>query len=363
MSLNKPSYIVVGSALFSMFFGSGNLIFPLMLGRDAGSAYVVSTLGFILSAVMIPCLGVIAIAFAEGNYQKIFSSLFSSRLSTLLIFIILLSFVPFGAAPRCVILAHASLNSFIPMPDLWLFSMIFMVLVWYFIYDQRNLINNFGIILTPLLLISITIMVISAFLYGEVDPPTASHRDLFVNSLLEGYNTQDLFSALFFSSSLILLMKNSFDNKRELIVTMLKGSLVGILLLTILYMFLIASSSLHSDILIGHSGADLVSILAKHTLGQKWGLVAGFGVALACLTTAVALVMAFSEFLRAHILNKKYHKLALPISLLSIYLTSLLAFEGIMAVVAPLMKIIYPLVVIIVLRYLFKLWLKAKSQS
>jgi LIVCS family branched-chain amino acid:cation transporter len=360
---HKPSYIIVGLALFSMFFGSGNLIFPLMLGRDAGSAFVISALGFILSAVLIPCLGVIAIAFAEGNYDKIFGAMFRPQISNILIFIILLSFIPFGAGPRCVVLAHASLNSFVPMPALWLFSALFLGLVWYLIHDRSHLIDNLGKILTPLLLVCISIMVVSAFIHGEVDPPTASNYELFKNSLLEGYNTQDLFSSLFFSSSLIMLMRSAFTQKRELIYTMLKGSLIGILLLTILYVFLIAASSLHSDILVGHSGVDLVSILAKHTLGPRWGLVAGFAVALACLTTAVALIMAFSEFLIAHILVKKYHKLAVPMSLLSVYLTSLLAFEGIMALISPLMKIIYPLVVIIVVRYLFELWSKHKANK
>ena len=89
----KPSYIVVGLALFSMFFGSGNLIYPLMLGRDAGSAFVISALGFITTAVLVPCLGVIAIALAEGHYERIFNSLFKKNLSLLLIFFVLLSFI------------------------------------------------------------------------------------------------------------------------------------------------------------------------------------------------------------------------------------------------------------------------------
>lgn len=363
MRPSKPSYIVVGLALFCMFFGSGNLIYPLMLGRDAGSDFLISAFGFVLSAVFIPCLGVIAIAFAEGNYQKIFAAMFRPQISLILIFIVLLSFVPFGAGPRCVVLAHASLKSFVPMPDLWIFSALFLALVWYLIHDRRHLIDNLGKILTPLLLVSTFIMVISAFIHGEVDPPTASPLTLFTSSLLEGYNTQDLFSSLFFSSSLIYLMKSSFDKKSEMITTMLKGSAVGILLLTVLYIFLIASSSLHSDILIGHSGVDLVSILARHTLGPNWGLVAGFAVGLACLTTAVALIMAFSEFLCAQILVKKYHKLAVPISLSCVYLTSLLKFEGIMAVISPLMKIIYPLILLIVLRYLFELWSQHRANK
>jgi LIVCS family branched-chain amino acid:cation transporter len=338
----KPSYVVVGLALFSMFFGSGNLISPLMLGRDAGSSFMISACGFILTAVFIPALGIIAISFAEGNYEAIFARMFQRKVALFLIFVILLSFIPFGAGPRCVVLAHASLKIFVPMPPLWLIDVL-------------------GKILTPLLLVSISIMVISAFINGEIDPPSSSHLDLFVNSLFEGYNTQDLMSSLFFSSSLIVLIKTSFSDKKAMILTVLKGSALGIALLVALYFLLIAASSLHSDILIGHSGIDLVSILAKHTLGPRFGLAAGVAVALACLTTAVALIMAFSQFLATHVLVERYAHFSLPLSLVSVFFTSLLEFDGIMAIISPMMKILYPVIVIVVLRYLLDLFISYRT--
>lgn len=363
MSNKQPGYFIVGLALFSMFFGSGNLIYPLMLGRDAGESFMISALGFVLSAVLLPCFGIIAISFAEGNYEKIFGSMFKEKISLALIFIILLSFIPFGAGPRCVVLAHASLKTFMPMLPLWLFGLLFLGIVGYLVNDRSHLLDVLGRVLTPLLLLCVSIMVVSAFIHGEVDPPTAAPMDLFVNSLFEGYNTQDLMSSLFFSSSLIMLMKSSIPKKQEMIFTMLKGAVVGIVLLTTLYVLLIAASSLHSDVLIGHSGIDLVSILARHTLGPQFGLVAGVAVALACLTTAVALIMAFSEFLSNHFMMKRYAYLALPLSLLSVYLTSLLEFEGIMAIISPLMKIIYPIILIVVARYLLNLLLVYRAQK
>ncbi len=356
MKQKQPNFVVIGLALFSMFFGSGNLIYPLMLGRDAGSSFLISACGFVLSAVLIPCLGVLAISFAEGHYERIFATLFRGKLSTTLIFLVLLSFIPFGAGPRCVVLAHASLKTFIVMPPLWMFSFLFLAVAVYLIYDRNHLIDNLGKILTPLLLISITVMVTYAFINGEIDPPLKSNSVLFKESLFEGYNTQDLLSALFFSSSLIFLMKSSFNNKKTMIITTLKGALVAIILLTALYVFLIAAASLHNDILINKNGIDLVSILARHTLGPKLGLVAGIAVALACFTTAVALVLAFSEFLKNHLLPKGFKNWSLILSAASVFLTSLLEFDGIMAIISPMMKIVYPLILILVLRYLWQLW-------
>ncbi len=358
MRNQQPSFIVVGLALFSMFFGSGNLIYPLMLGRDAGSSFLISALGFVMSAVLIPCLGVVAISFAEGHYERIFATVFRGKISVALIFLVLLSFIPFGAGPRCVVLAHASLKTFIPMPALWIFSALFLGIVIYLINDRSHLIDNLGKILTPLLLVSITIMVVFAFINGEIDPPLKSDGALFKESLFEGYNTQDLLSSLFFSSSLIMIMKSTFNNKKDMIMTTLKGALVAIILLTMLYGFLIAAASLHNDILIGKNGIDLVSILARHTLGPTFGLVAGVAVALACFTTAVALVLAFSEFIRAHFLSKQHKNWSLGISAMSVFLTSLLEFDGIMAIISPMMKVVYPLILLIVVVYLWQLWQK-----
>lgn len=354
MRHQQPKFYIVGLALFSMFFGSGNLIYPLMLGRDAGSSFLISAVGFVLSAVLIPCLGVIAIAFAEGNYEKIFKTVFKGKISIALIFLVLLSFIPFGAGPRCVVLAHASLKTFMPMPALWAFSALFLGCAVYLIQDRSHLIDNLGKILTPLLLLSITVMVTFAFINGEIDPPLKSDMVLFKESLFEGYNTQDLLSSLFFSSSLIMIMKSTFKTKKDMIMTTLKGALVAIILLTALYVFLIAAASLHNDILIGKNGIDLVSILARHTLGPHFGLIAGVAVALACFTTAVALVLAFSEFIHAHFLPHKNWSLAISAS--SVFCTSLLKFDGIMAIISPMMKVVYPLIVLIVLIYLWHLW-------
>lgn len=363
MSDKKPSFIVIGLALFSMFFGSGNLIFPLMLGRDAGSSFLISAFGFVLSAVLIPCAGVLAIVLAEGDYLRIFSATVRGSFAKAFIFFILLSFVPFGAGPRCVVLAHASLKTFLPMPSLFIFASIFLAIVAFLVADRNHLVDILGKVLTPLLIICVAIMVIFAFINGEIDPPLMSDVDLFKNSLLEGYNTQDLLSSLFFSSSLIMLLKSRFKNSHEMIVETLKGSLVGVVLLSVLYVFLIACGSLHNDILIGKSGIDLVSILAKHILGPQFGLVAAVAVALACLTTAVALVMAMSDFLRANILQKGHGSLALPITVVSICFTSLLEFDGIMAIISPTMKFVYPLILFVVIRFLFELYRKKKQSS
>lgn len=356
-----PSFIVVGLALFSMFFGSGNLIFPLMLGCDAGSSFLYSALGFILTAVFIPLIGVVAIAYAKGNYDEIFAKSFGGKIKTSFIFLVLVSFVPLGAGPRCVVLAHASLKNFMPMPPLFIFSAIFLGLVAYLVHDRFNLLDVLGKILTPMLIICIAIMVFSAVRNGQMDLSLKPENKLFLEALMEGYNTQDLLSALFFSSSLIFLIRPYFNRTKDLTLTILKGSVISISLLTLIYVSLIGAASLHNDILKDKSGIDLISILAQHTMGDNFGLIAGLAVALACLTTAVALIMAMSDFLRTHFLSKNQKNWGLFLSLISVFFTSLIEFEEIRKIISLAMKIIYPLILLIVIRYLISYYFTHKK--
>lgn len=350
MNIKKsPNAIVVGMALFSMFFGSGNLIFPLMLGRDAGNLFYLSAISFILSAVIIPFLGVLAIIKAQGNYRLIFEGFLGKKLSFIMIFFSLVCFIPLGAGPRCVILAHASLKQFISMPPLWLFSLLFLIFIAYLVSDKRHILDVLGKVLTPALLICVITMVIASLSYGQLGEPLQTPMDIGLNSLFEGYNTQDLFSALFFSSTLLSLINHSFDNKKQLRATLFKAGILGCLMLMLLYVLLILASAYHSSILLGESGIKLVSILAKHTLGQA-GLIASLAVALACLTTAVALVLAFKDFFINSFAcsNNK----ALFLSVASIFATSLIKFEGITAIISPILKFFYPIVLLLVCAFL-----------
>ena len=66
MKLTKKQMILISFMLFSMFFGAGNLIFPPFLGQNAGSNTPAATFGFVITAVILPILGVIVVAQADG---------------------------------------------------------------------------------------------------------------------------------------------------------------------------------------------------------------------------------------------------------------------------------------------------------
>ena len=211
MNIKKnPSALVVGLALFSMFFGSGNLIFPLLLGANYQGYFPIATLGFVITAVILPSFGILAMVLAGGDYNKIFINIMPKKYSQTLIFLILLFWIPFGSGPRCILLAHASVKTYITfLPNIWSFSLIFLSLVYFFIKNQNKVINLLGKVLTPLLLLSIFLIVFASFEKINFTPPLQSMSDVFFKSVLSGYYTQDLIAAIFFSATLVGMLNLS----------------------------------------------------------------------------------------------------------------------------------------------------------
>jgi LIVCS family branched-chain amino acid:cation transporter len=350
----SPSTLVVGLALFSMFFGSGNLIFPLMLGAKYQAYFYICALGFVITAVVLPTLGIIAMIPAHGRYDQLFDKLLAPKYSRWFFLSVLLFWIPLGSGPRCVILAHASINTYlVGTPVLWLFSALFLTLVYFAVINRGRLIELLGKVLTPLLLISIFCIVISSLsTSGDLDPSAFPASEVFLKSIIDGYYTQDLIAAVFFSASLVGMLNQRMNQKLALEKT-LRGGLIAVALLALLYGALMAASAIHGEYLIGLSGEKLVSALAKIALGHHFGGISSIAVSLACFTTEIALVLVFAEFLVSHLFKIPF-KLALIITLVMVWLMSLLDFSALMAVIAPAMQIIYPILFILVIRLLWR---------
>lgn len=127
---NRSSPLIIGMALFAMFFGSGNLIYPLFIGTESQTAWLSSTLGFLIAAVLLPFFGVIAMVLYKGNYDNFFQTI-GKKNGFILSLVLLTVWIPLGSAPRCMTLAYASMESYFSfMPPLWLFCIIYSILVF-----------------------------------------------------------------------------------------------------------------------------------------------------------------------------------------------------------------------------------------
>jgi len=342
------SSLAIGLALFAMFFGSGNLIYPMYLGKLAGDQWSIASLGFLITAVAVPLTGAIAMVLFRGCYQSFFTCL--GRIPGLLaIATLLIVWIPLGSGPRCVTLAYASMLPYIETPlPLWLFSAIYCLTCMWITSKKTRMIDLLSYFLTPCLLLCLSIIAIKGIDFSNM-AVTTFPSSLFMLGLTEGYNTMDLIASFFFSASIIeILRSRNYDEERSLSTT-LKGAVVACVLLGLVYLGLVALAATHAEILDGVPKEQLLVYLAKHVLGSNIGAIASLSVFLACITTSVALTSVFTDFLTEHLFKdaeKRSWSLWLTQSIT--FAMSLTGLKGIAFVTGPILEVFYPMLMVLI---------------
>ena len=343
----KSSYFFIGLALFSMFFGSGNLIFPLHIGQLAQDHFLSATLGFLLTAVAFPFFGVIAMVIFQGNYTDFFSCL-GKRTGTLLTALLLTVWIPLGSAPRCIALAYASSLTYFSLPPLWVWSLFSCLLIALIVYKKSRMLDFLGYVLTPMLLICLLIISIKGLWGASFSMSSYEHSTLFFEGLKEGYNTMDLIAAFFFSASIIDILKK--EGSEDPMKITLKACIVGVSLLGIVYFGLIALAGAYSGSLEGIPKEQLLSHIALIVMGPQLGIIAMVTIVLACLTTLLALVSVYSDFLGKTLFHKykSREQLSLCCTLIGTFILSTLGLSGITFITAPILEVFYPLLIVLI---------------
>lgn len=348
--------------MFSMFFGAGNVVFPLAVGQFAQDGNLYAALGLLITAVGVPFLGLVSMTLFSGDYEKFFN-----RIGTTFGFLVALAIMvligPLGAMPRTVALSFSTTQMFWPDIQLPLFSLASCILIFFLTIRKSRVVDIIGTFLTPLLLLSLGVIIVRGLWIGPSLPDTDfSAIGLFFHGLNEGYQTMDLLGAFFFSTVIIDSLKkqtaHSDSSPTGLIKLTFKASCIGAGLLSAVYLGLSFVASSWSQQLAITRPDYYLGVLAVSILGPYAGVVACVAVALACLTTAIALAAVFSEYLHKVIFkNKVSYRLCLGGTLVVNYFVSTLEFTGIMKFLAPILEVCYPaLILLSVLNILYKLW-------
>lgn len=361
MSQNRQlSFIVIGLALFSMFFGSGNLIFPLFLGQIAEGQWLFASLGFFTTAVLLPLTGVIAMVVYKGDYYTFFGC-FGKKIGFISILTLLTVWIPLGSGPRCAALAYASMLPYIDSPlPMWFFSAIYCTITFMVVYKKARILDILGYVLTPLLLICLALIICKGIDFPALVPAEVSSNTLsfLFRGLSEGYNTMDLIASFFFSASIINILRRSTHDEARSLSTTFKASLVGATLLAIVYIGLICLAVSHSDALYNIPKEQLLVHIAKDLLGSQLGIIASLAVFLACFTTSVALTTVFADFLAERILgNRDQYPIALLITQSVTFVMSITGLEGITAVTEPILRVFYPMLMLMIVINLSRKWM------
>ncbi len=360
--LTSPT-LTTGFATFAMFFGAGNVVFPLGIGQFAQDKNIFAILGLLITSVGVPLTGLITMILFNGEYKKFFERIGDIPGYLLALFLMVI-IGPFGATPRTVALSYSTVNVFYPIMSLPLFSIIFCTLIFIFAYRRSSIIDILGKYLTPFLLLALfTIIIRGLFTIPEVTPQNSENGfALFFHGLSVGYQTMDLLATPFFSSVIIVGLKSHIDpkeqkNYRVIIFQALKASCIAASLLAFIYVGFSYVAAFHSAELEFVKQEDMIGTVALHMLGTYGGIVASCAVALACLTTAIALASVFAEYIHKDISgNKISYGAALAFTMVITFFMSTLEFSGIVQALTPILIICYPaLIVLCVVNMFYKL--------
>lgn len=355
--------LTTGMAIFSMFFGAGNVIYPLSLGQYAQDYNYIAILGFLITAVGVPFAGVIAMTLFNGDYKQFFA-----RLGTwpgFAVAAVIMGLIgPFGALPRCIALAFSTTSSYLPGISLPLFSGISCLLIFLFTIKRSSLVEILGSVLTPFLLGALAVIIIKG-LWVSPASQAADHQHItvFMEGIKQGYQTMDLLGSFFFSSVVLICLKRELPKREGLHYSLLfslalKASLVGAFLLSLTYIGFSYVAAFHSEQLSAVHADELIRQIAVTVLGEHAGIIVCLAVALACLTTAIALCAVFAEYIHEEISGGKMsYGVALVITLLIAFAISTLNFTAIISLLAPVLEICYPaLITLTLLNILYKLY-------
>lgn len=357
----KGNWFYNGLAMFSMFFGAGNVIFPLIVGRHVEGRIPFALIGLFLTAVLVPFSGLMSITLFQGDYVRFFKR--TGRVTGAFITVLVLALIgPFAGIPRCITLTYSTLNVYFPGLSLIIFSAISCCVILLCCIRKQKILDLLGYVLTPLLLCFLGIFIIKGILTPT--PPTEfpiGDLEAFKYGLIEGYNTMDLLAAFFFSSIICLKLKNDnigHASPNAISIHLLKASLVGAVLLGLVYVGFGFVSSVFSGDLQGVESDQLLGAVGGVVLGPIAGIVVSFTVALSCLTTAIALSLVSSDFIQNYLFGGKVNYIYCLIGVLIVtFCISTLKFNGIVKLIFPILNVCYPaLLMLSILNLAYKLF-------
>ncbi len=350
--LNKISKITsVGFAMFAMLFGAGNVIFPLVLGRDIGDKLWFGLAGFCIMAVLVPLIGLIAVMLCDGEYEKFLGKM--GRIPgfiTALFCMMLLG--PLVFTPRCIAISHASISTYMPQFTLFFYSIFTAGIIFLCTIRQNGVLDLLGYVLGPLKFLLLFIAIIAGFFFPQafMEFPITSFKAM-QTGLTAGYWTGDLLGTIFFSGLIYAGLKKGMTgptNYRQLAIMGLQAGSVGALLLGLVYAGFCVVAAFNGPSLQGIPDGNIFSFLVPFLLGPIGGVLANVTVALSTMTTAIALTAVTASFFQQYVFcNRISYKYALMITIAATTMMSNLGFAGIMKFAGPAIFTIYPALIVL----------------
>ncbi|MFD1420521.1 branched-chain amino acid transport system II carrier protein [Lactiplantibacillus songbeiensis] len=357
--LTFKHYLIIGSMLFGMFFGAGNLIFPIHLGQLAGSHWLTAGWGFLLTGTLLPLLGIIAISITRSTGIYDLARPIGKHYATAFMMLTCATLGPLFATPRTAttpfqigIASHIS-TSQAPF-YLFIYSLIFFSITYWASRKPTGIVDMIGKLLNPAFLILLAVIFGMAFTHPlgiakMTATTTAYQQHAFLNGFLQGYNTMDALAALLFGIAVVTVIRGlGQHNPTAIAKTAAKSSLLSISLEALIYLGLIwlgATSLTHFKLSV--DGGIAFSQIAKAFFGVPGEIMLAIMATLTCLTTAVGLASSFSEALHVKfpkISYRTWNRLSCGAS----FLIANIGLDQIIAWSTPMLMFLYPLAITLI---------------
>lgn len=354
--LNKKEFISVCLMLFAMFFGSGNLIFPPMLGNQSGSSMWWALFGFAITAVIFPILGILAIAKTDGakNLARRVGPWFAIALPT----IIYLSIGPGIAIPRNGSLAfEMSVMPYLSDQSnlvVWRlgYTLIFFLLALYLCLQPSKLVDRMGKMMTPVLVVLILVFFVGSVIKLPINiaSPKEAYAQPFFKGFIEGYNTMDTLATFCFGLVIALTIKSyHVKNEKEVIEYASKAGLIAGSMLFVVYAMIAYVGHILSNDIQDPANGGVVLFQATNKVFGNWGaIVLVLIFTLACLTTVVGLITSVSQFFTELTDNKVSYKIWVVLFTLVSFVLSNFGLNSILTFSVPILVSIYPVATVLV---------------
>lgn len=362
-TLKVTDIIALGFMTFAFFLGAGNIIFPPLAGQLAGENMLPAMLGFLVTAVGLPLIGIIAVAIAGGGWTGLTRDL-PSKVATLMAVLIFIIIGPAFAAPRTGLVAYEmAVKPFITdasQTSLTIFSILFFAVALFFAWSRGKLIDMIGKFLTPALFVVLTVLAIAVFINPQGSIIAAQGEYVtqpFTKGFLEGYNTMDTFAALMFGMLIVdvIRSKGVTDDKTTCTYLIYAGVIAAAgLAFVYVSLFYLGATSAGIAAGVGNGGVILTTYVMA-LFGPAGQIILSAIVLLACLTTAIGLISACADYFST-LTPLSYKKWAIVLAIVCAVVANV-GLNMLISLSIPVLFALYPVAIALVALTLVRKWL------
>ncbi len=362
--LTVKETVSIASMLFGMFFGAGNLIFPVSMGQLAGRNVWLAIAGFLITGVGLPLLGVAALGISRSGGLSELSGKVGKKYGIFFTCLLYLTIGPFFAIPRCATVPfNTGIEQLLPHAGklhLFVFSLIFFAIVLAFSLKPGKILTWIGKILNPIFLVCLGILVIAAFLspigtISEIEPSEAYASGTFFKGFLEGYNTMDALAGLAFGIVVVNVIRGlGVEEPKAVAKNTVFAGIFSCLFMAVIYIAVTLIGTQSRGIYeASANGGEALAVIAHHYFGKEGALVLAAIVTMACLKTAIGLITSCSETFVAMFPNSLSYKPWAVIFCIVSFLVANLGLNTIIAYSLPVLMFLYPLAITLIFLSLF----------